>query len=179
MGGIYRDCWLVAHNDVFITDPNYESIVAGGGLFVYCDQVSPEKAIINLKAHIRNARTKGFRGTVEYELVQPNGKKLTLKSQKINIPKLEAKTATEQVEVIAPLLWTPETPVLYHLNVYIRDGRGTIVDGYRRRIGIRSIEFKGKDGFWLNGKPYNKPLIGGNRHQDFAIVGNALSNNIN
>lgn len=36
-------------------------------------------------------------------------------------------------------------------------------------------EFKGKDGFWLNGKPYHQ-LIGGNRHQDFAYVGNALPN---
>lgn len=45
-------------------------------------------------------------------------------------------------------------------------------DGYRRRIGIRSVEFKGKDGFWLNGKPYESPLIGANRHQDFAVVGN-------
>ena len=24
-GGIYRDCWLVAHNDVYITDPNVEN----------------------------------------------------------------------------------------------------------------------------------------------------------
>ena len=23
-GGIYRDCWLVAHNDIFITNANYE-----------------------------------------------------------------------------------------------------------------------------------------------------------
>ena len=54
-----------------------------------------------------------------------------------------------------------------------------VVDGFRQKIGIRSIEFKGKDGFFLNGKPYDKPLLGGNRHQDFAVVGNALSNNIN
>lgn len=54
-----------------------------------------------------------------------------------------------------------------------------MVDGFRQKIGIRSVEFKGKDGFFLNGKPYDKPLLGGNRHQDFAIVGNALSNNIN
>lgn len=52
------------------------------------------------------------------------------------------------------------------------------MDGYRRRIGIRSVEFKGKDGFWLNGKPYESPLIGANRHQDFAVVGNAVANSI-
>ena len=44
--------------------------------------------------------------------------------------------------------------------------------------GIRSIEFRGKDGFWLNGRPYPNPLIGANRHQDFAVVGNALSNSL-
>ena len=42
-------------------------------------------------------------------------------------------------------------------------------------MGIRKAEFRGKDGFWLNGKPYHQ-LIGGNRHQDFAYVGNALPN---
>ena len=33
----------------------------------------------------------------------------------------------------------------------------------------------GKDGFWLNGKPFGQ-LVGANRHQDFAYVGNALPN---
>lgn len=53
----------------------------------------------------------------------------------------------------------------------VLDKEGNVIDGYRRRIGIRSIEFKGKDGFYLNGRPYGKPLIGANRHQDFAVVG--------
>ena len=75
-------------------------------------------------------------------------------------------------------MWSPETPTLYNLIVRIRDHEGKVVDGYRRRIGIRSVEFKGKDGFWLNGKPYEEPLIGANRHQDFAVVGNAVPNSI-
>ena len=37
-GGIYRDCWLIAHNSVFITDPNFEDEVADGGLFVAYDK---------------------------------------------------------------------------------------------------------------------------------------------
>lgn len=51
-GGIYRDCWLVAHNDVFITNANYENEVAGGGLFVSYDKVSEAQATVNLKAHV-------------------------------------------------------------------------------------------------------------------------------
>lgn len=77
-----------------------------------------------------------------------------------------------------PQLWEPDSPYLYQLHVLIKDKNGQTVDGYRRRIGIRSVEFKGKDGFWLNGKPYPFPLIGANRHQDFAVVGNALSNSL-
>lgn len=57
-GGIYRDCWLVAHNDVFITNANYENEVAGGGLFVSYDKVSEAQATVNLKAHVRNASGK-------------------------------------------------------------------------------------------------------------------------
>ena len=60
----------------------------------------------------------------------------------------------------------------------VLDQKGRVVDGYRQRLGIRSVEFKGADGFWLNGKPYPHPLIGANRHQDFAVVGNAVPNSL-
>ena len=83
-----------------------------------------------------------------------------------------------QTQVENPHLWSPDSPYLYSLRVYVKDKNGHVTDGYSRRIGIRSIEFKGKDGFWLNGKPYPEPLIGANRHQDFAIIGNALSNSL-
>ena len=53
-GGIYRDCWMIAHNDVYITDPNYENETAAGGLFVSYDQVSDQSAKIRMDAHIRN-----------------------------------------------------------------------------------------------------------------------------
>lgn len=48
-GGIYRDCWLIAHNSVFITDPNFENETAGGGLFVAYDKVSDNSAEVLLK----------------------------------------------------------------------------------------------------------------------------------
>ena len=177
-GGIYRDCWLVAHNPVFITDPNFEDEVADGGLFVAYDKVSDASAEVLLKAHLRNDSRKTFTGVVEYELQQPDGTQVAFLNDKIQIRPGKAVTSKDKITVKNPLLWSPETPTLYNLIVRIRDHEGKVVDGYRRRIGIRSVEFKGKDGFWLNGKPYEEPLIGANRHQDFAVVGNAVPNSI-
>lgn len=177
-GGIYRDCWLIAHNPVFITDPNYENETAGGGLFVAYDKVSDASADVLLKIQVRNAGKRPFTGVVEYELQQPGGQQVAFLNSKITVKPGKAVTSTDKLLVKNPLLWSPESPTLYNLIVRIRDEQGNVIDGYRRRIGIRSIEFKGKDGFWLNGKPYESPLIGANRHQDFAIVGNAVANSI-
>ena len=177
-GGIYRDCWLIAHNPVFITDPNFENEVAGGGLFVAYDKVSDASAEVLLKAHVRNDSRKAFTGVVEYELQQPDGTQVAFLNDKVQVRPGKAITSKDKLIVKTPMLWSPETPTLYNLIVRIRDREGNVVDGYRRRIGIRSVEFKGKDGFWLNGKPYESPLIGANRHQDFAVVGNAVANSI-
>lgn len=177
-GGIYRDCWLIAHNNVFITDPNYENEVAGGGLFVAFGKVSDALAEVQLKIHVRNATKNPFSGQVEYMLLQPDGTEVARLSDKIQVKAGRATTVSDRMPVKQPMLWTPSTPTLYNLLVRVLDKEGNVIDGYRRRIGIRSIEFKGKDGFYLNGRPYGKPLIGANRHQDFAIVGNAVANSI-
>lgn len=177
-GGIYRDCWLIAHNNVFITDPNYENEVAGGGLFVAFGKVSDALAEVQLKIHVRNATKNSFSGRVEYMLLQPDGTEVARLSDKIQVKAGRATTVSDRMPVKQPMLWTPSTPTLYNLLVRVLDKEGNVIDGYRRRIGIRSIEFKGKDGFYLNGRPYGKPLIGANRHQDFAVVGNAVANSI-
>lgn len=177
-GGIYRDCWLIAHNNVFITDPNYENEVAGGGLFVAFGKVSDALAEVQLKIHVRNATKNPFSGRVEYMLLQPDGTEVARLSDKIQVKAGRATTVSDRMSVKQPMLWTPSTPTLYNLLVRVLDKEGNVIDGYRRRIGIRSIEFKGKDGFYLNGRPYGKPLIGANRHQDFAVVGNAVANSI-
>ena len=177
-GGIYRDCWLIAHNNVFITDPNYENEVAGGGLFVAFGKVSDALAEVQLKIHVRNATKNPFSGRVEYMLLQPDGTEVARLSDKIQVKAGRATTVSDRMPVKQPMLWTPSTPTLYNLLVRVLDKEGNVIDGYRRRIGIRSIEFKGKDGFFLNGRPYGNPLIGANRHQDFAVVGNAVANSI-
>ena len=175
-GGIYRDCWLVAHSNVFITDPNYEDIVAGGGLFVAYDNVSESSAEVLLKAHIRNSNKTPFKGSLVYEIQTANGTSVAKSKSRIAVKGGAAMSFSRKIAVSKPTLWTPDSPTLYNLYVRILDQNGKVVDGYRRRIGIRSIEFRGAEGFYLNGKHYEEPLIGVNRHQDFAVVGNAVAN---
>lgn len=177
-GGIYRDCWMIVHNNVFITDPNYENEIAGGGLFVSFGHISQSQAEIRLDAHVRNSSNTYFSGKIEYQLFDKDNRRVCQANKAFSVSKGKARNTSLTIKVEKPELWEPDSPYLYQLHVLLKDKSGHIVDGYRRRIGIRSIEFKGKDGFWLNGKPYPYPLIGANRHQDFAIIGNALSNSL-
>lgn len=177
-GGIYRDCWMIVHNNVFITDPNYENEIADGGLFVSFGHISQSQAEIRLDAHVRNSSNTYFSGKIEYQLFDKDNRRVCQASKAFSVSKGKARNTSLTIKVEKPELWEPDSPYLYQLHVLLKDKSGHVVDGYRRRIGIRSIEFKGKDGFWLNGKPYPYPLIGANRHQDFAIIGNALSNSL-
>lgn len=177
-GGIYRDCWLIAHNKTYITDPNLEQIVAGGGLFVSYDHVSEQSADVKVDLHIRTEELQGFRGKASLRLIDAEGKSVWHKKLPLRISGSGATSLTARLKINQPSLWSPESPYLYKIYVDIEDTKGNLTDGYYQRIGIRSIEFRGNDGLWLNGKPYEPKLIGGNRHQDFAIVGNAQTNSM-
>lgn len=173
-GGIYRDCWLIVHNDVFITDANYEDEIAGGGIFVSYDDVSDKNAEVNIKAHIRNSSRKAKSVRVVFCLKDKNGRVVKTASKKLNLSSGKAKHTQCAMAVNEPHLWSPENPYLYNLDITVEDGDGNVIDGYRRRIGIRSVEFKQTEGLWINGKPYQGKIMGTNRHQDFAVLGHVL-----
>ena len=171
-GGIYRDVWLIAKNKVAITDVNEENKVAGGGLFVHYANISEKSAEVFVNTEVRNNDSKARTITIEQTLV-PYAEAMPQRT-KLRLQPGEAKTITQRFLVKKPHLWSPETPYLYSIATRIKDGKQSL-DGGITKIGIRSFEFKGKDGFWLNGKKYHQ-LVGANRHQDFAYVGNALPN---
>ena len=180
-GGIYRDVWLIAKNKVAITDAIEENKVAGGGIFVHYANISEKSAEVFVETEVRNSDSRPRTIAVETTLsaTTPDGSP-SGKTTKLKLKSGETRTVTQHFLVKNPRLWSPETPYLYQLATRIKDGR-TCLDGGITRIGIRSIEFRGADashnasGFYLNGKRYHQ-LIGANRHQDFAYVGNALPN---
>jgi beta-galactosidase len=55
-------------------------------------------------------------------------------------------------EIFNPKKWTTETPNLYSLQLFLRDGGMNIVDKSSTRIGFKETEIRG-DVFYLNGRP--------------------------
>ena len=173
-GGIYRDVWLIGKSDVSITDALEANKVAGGGVFVHFDQISEKKAQVFVDTEVKNSGTARRVVTVETTLTNASGKKVKQTSSRVMLNAGESVTVKQKMQVSNPHLWSPDSPYLYRVESRVTEGK-LALDGGVTRVGIRKAEFKDKDGFWLNGKPFGQ-LVGANRHQDFAYVGNALPN---
>ncbi|WP_290090082.1 glycoside hydrolase family 2 TIM barrel-domain containing protein [uncultured Duncaniella sp.] len=173
-GGIYRDVWMIAKSPVSITDAIEADRVAGGGVFVHFDNVSGKGADVNVSTDVANNGTATRKVTVETSLIDPKGRLVRKVSSPVSVKSGETRTVAQSIHVKNPELWSPDSPSLYRVESRIKDGKSSI-DGGVTRVGIRTFEFDGDKGFILNGKPFGQ-LVGANRHQDFAYVGNALPN---
>ena len=192
-GGMYRDVWLLGLSPVHITDPIERGEVAGGGVFLHYDHISEKSAEVFIDVEVNNLspnpspkERRVVTSEVAATIKDAEGKVVKTLKQKLTLHDGEYKTARLKTTIKNPHLWSPEDPYLYNVELKVTtplsqregSGRGSLgasSDGGLLLMGIRKAEFRGKDGFWLNGKPYHQ-LVGGNRHQDFAYVGNALPN---
>lgn len=173
-GGIYRDVWLISRNDVYITDAIAANRLAGGGIFVHYGTIDDKKAEVGVDTELHNAGTTTKNVILETTILDDKGRRVARKTSSIALAPGSTKSVSQQATVTNPMLWSPERPVLYRVESRVKAG-GKTLDGGMTRIGIRSFEFRGRDGFWLNGRRYRQ-FVGANRHQDFAYVGNAVPN---
>lgn len=75
------------------------------------------------------------------------------------------------VEVKNPRLWSAENPYLYDLVIERWNDREKI-DSIHQKIGLRQIEWRPREGLWINGK--HTLLRGVCLHQDVACCGIAV-----
>ena len=176
-GGMYRDVWLIGKSPLHLTDALERDEVAGGGVFLHYDNISQQSADVFLDVEVCNDSELSPRSVIEAIIKDRGGKVVKTIRQRVDLPAgLAGLMCTAQLSTTIknPHLWSPEDPYLYDVEIRVLDGK-RCADGGMVRMGIRKAEFRGKEGFWLNGKPYHQ-MVGGNRHQDFAYVGNALPN---
>ena len=176
-GGIYRDVWLITTNHSCITDPNASTgSQAGGGVFVHYEDVCAQRAAVVVDSEIMHARAEAATLCINHALYTADGTLVADDSQDVDTPANSLITVGARLEVIEPALWHVDHPTLHDLVITISTAAGVVLDAVRLRIGIRAIEFRGRAGLFINGEPYAGKLMGGNRHQDFAYLGNALPN---
>lgn len=173
--GIYRDVNMTISDKFHITDPLLEDKVAGGGVFVTYPEVTKESAKINVKVHVKNSYNEAINGTLATQIIDSDGKFVSETSLPINLESGKDAHISQDIMVTNPKLWHPYTPNRYKLkNKLVIDGK--IVDEVSTMIGIRTIKQTTNGGFFINGE--HLYLIGANRHQAYANVGDAASNSM-
>lgn len=165
-GGIYRNVNLIYSNNVSFKKSN----LASSGIFISQNNVTDEVAEVGIKVQFDN-----FKDTVNGELAvswtDAFGNEVKRDRKEVEI------TSTTEcnfdVKVENPILWDGvNNPHLYNVTFQLLVD-GEVKDEEVVRTGLRYFEFDVDKGFILNGKPMR--LNGVSRHQDRALVGNALT----
>lgn len=106
---------------------------------------------------------------VTISLIDPTGRLVI--QQKNHFPQLEQQITIDDITLAQPVLWSPDQPHLYSLQIRISTATDTYT--HTERIGFRHFEFATKGPFHLNGK--RLLLRGTHRHEDHAGVGAAMT----
>jgi len=174
-GGLYRNVKLHILNPVHISDAVTANQVAGGGVFVRCENVSQSSADILIQTHIVNTGLHTESMQVISRLIDETGVEIKqVAGTSVTLPAGTGQQVVQQMSVDHPNLWHPDHPYLYILESRIIDHE-RILDELKTSIGIRTISFSAANGFQINGEKFY--LRGTNQHQEYPYIGYALSDN--
>lgn len=183
-GGIYRDVYLISTGSVYITDPNEADTVAGGGVFFRTEKLDAAKktAVVGVKVQVANETDREQKVSVHALMTDPKGVDPVGEAAPLVLPPHGRGEVDIKLELSGVKPWSPDRPDLYQLGVEIWSAKGeeqavALLDNRSFRVGVRTVRMTGK-GLELNGSPFPEKLMGGNRHQDFATLGNAMPNNL-
>jgi len=110
--------------------------------------------------------------TVVAEIIDASGKKVASTTAPVS-PK--DSVITVSTKVANALTWTSETPNLYKVNVYLKEGVKSIYTT-TEKFGFRTIEIRRGDGIYVNGVQIK--LKGTNRHCWWPETGRTLNDAI-
>ena len=169
MGGLYRDAWLIA-----LPETHFD-LKSGPdtGFKVVPSLKENGTGDLTISGTLINDSDRNLKRFLEIKISDKSGAVIAKQKQAVSIRAKNRATFRVKFEDLNNImLWTPENPELYRVNVTLGDGKNTI-DSSWCYTGFRSFGFDDKGSFLLNGKPYK--LRGMCRHQDMAPMGIALT----
>ena len=161
--GIYRNVHLIVTDEVRI--PMW-------GTRVETPVVRKENAKVILNTKIEYPEGTTGKLELKTDILGPEGNVFGSISTVIDPELLVDGYHENRIWITDPNLWSPEKPYLYTaLSRLYLDGE--LKDEYSTRFGIRSIEIRPNDGFYLNGeKTYFKGVC---NHHDLGPLGAAVN----
>ena len=175
LGGLYRDVYLVESNPVRITF-NWEDYDAGVRFTTPSVDPVNGNATLNIETTVKNESSSTRQITVVNRIIDHLGAVILKLSQTQQIDANRQRVFNQIGAIEDDLhLWDIDNPYLYRLNTTIYEGE-QVLDGIESKVGIRKFEHHPREGFLLNGKPIK--LIGMNRHQHHAYIGDAVPNSL-
>ena len=160
--GLYRNVHLVITKDAYIPD---------WGTYVYTSKLGDGYAWLQSNVEFTFPQDKTFSDyQIVNEIYDPNGVSVSQQS-KAGTP-YDGNVFQIETLVENPLLWTPETPYLYTLVSKVYEGEA-LIDEVETRFGIRTIELRPDEGFFLNGQ--KTVFKGVCNHHDLGPLG-AIAN---
>ena len=161
--GLYRNVHLT------FTSPVYVPL---WGTQIQTPTVEASRAYVDVRTRISGTNTLSGRPLqVKTKILSPEGKVVAQREEQIQ------STGTERLyhtgfDVERPQLWDIDQPHLYKYVVELSDG-GRLLDRDTTTFGIRSIELKAGDGFYLNGRKLK--FQGACLHHDLGPLGAAVN----
>ncbi len=163
--GLYRNVHLIINDS--------KAHVPVWGTFVSTPEIGKGFARVNIKTELNCPKGKGIENyRIQTEIISPKGKRIASDTKEGD--RLIETMFVQDFVVYEPQLWSPESPVLYKAisKIYDKEGK-TLLDEYTTVFGIRSIEIRPDEGFFLNGQ--STKFKGVCLHHDLGPLGAAVN----
>ncbi|MFH0843472.1 MAG: beta-galactosidase GalB [Bacteroidota bacterium] len=168
--GLYRNVWLVKTSEVHI---------AHNGVFCTTPEVNKGRAVISVLTEVENHYSEPVEVTVEAQVYKIDNygvqSEALFGSSFAATARIEGSITHEfrqDVILTQPLLWDIDDPQQYRVVVIVKKD-DMIADEYGVNIGLRTIEFTARDGFYLNGRRVE--IKGVCMHHDLGALGAAFN----
>jgi len=161
--GIYRHVWLT------LTERLHVGL---WGTYVTTPEVSDESAKVNIKTLVRNDYAVPKKCAITTTLLDERGRRAGFAQAEKEIEGDGEFEFSQDLEVVAPALWSIESPDLYSVYTMVLED-GKIVDRYVTPFGIRQIKWDSDKGLLINGK--SVLLKGVCLHHDLGALGAAFN----
>jgi beta-galactosidase len=170
-GGIYRDVTIVLKDKLYI--PMQGSAAHEGGTFVTTPVVTGKQGIVRVQTWVKNDYDQTKNCTLR-TIIADNGNNIVQEIvSKASIKPGELYRFDQLSKPIKnPRLWSNDDPYLYKVYSEVTDGK-ILTDNYESPLGFRWFKWDYNENFlYVNGK---KMIVhGGNRHQEYPWLGDAI-----